>query len=172
MVIFFLPSIHIFFFICYSRFFFTGSCLGNGKDKAPGGWACLTRYFSKKKFMCEVLKSGNALGTTNNRMEITAVISGLNPLKRMSLPVSISIFTDSKYTLNGATDWINKWKKNGWRTGKNEVKNKDLWEELDILVSLHKPKWKWVKAHSKTSDGWQHNHTVDEEARKQATLIK
>ena len=84
--------------------------------------------------------------TTNNRMELTAVIEALKYLKNKS---NINLFTDSKYVMQGIEEWIHKWKANNWRTSKKDpVKNKELWVELDQLVSIHNIKWNWVKGHS------------------------
>ena len=89
---------------------------------------------------------GGELDTTNNKMELRAVIEGLNTLKE---PCSVKVFTDSKYVMDGINSWIHNWKKNNWKTAnKKDVKNKDLWIQLDNLVSKHNIAWEWVKGHS------------------------
>ena len=89
---------------------------------------------------------GGASDTTNNRMELTAVIRGLEALKR---PCAVRIVTDSQYVKQGITQWINRWRRNGWRTAdKRPVKNRDLWERLDALLDGHQVEWTWVKGHA------------------------
>jgi len=89
---------------------------------------------------------GGEAVTTNNRMELTAVISSLHALTR---PSRVIVFTDSSYVQQGITKWIHGWKKNGWKTGAKEpVKNVDLWQALDALAALHQVEWRWVKGHS------------------------
>jgi len=115
-----------------------GSCLNNPGN---GGWAAI---IIKNDEITEI--SGNEKNTTNNRMELLAPISALNKIKD---ELDIEIYTDSKYVKQGITEWINNWKKNGWKTAsKQKVKNKDLWVELDILANEFDIKWSWVKAHS------------------------
>lgn len=128
--------------------FTDGACKGN---PGPGGWGALLRYKNKEKSLY-----GGALNTTNNRMELTAVIEGLRSLKR---PCNVVLTTDSEYVKNGITSWINGWKKRGWKTAaKKPVKNEDLWRELDSEASKHKIEWKWVKGHS----GHRENELADE----------
>ena len=104
--------------------------------------------------------SGGQVDTTNNQMELTAVIKGLEALKR---PVSLHIVTDSKYVMQGITSWIDKWKKNNWKNAsKKDVKNKDLWIELDKYVAKHNVKWHWVKGHA----GHEKNEIADALANK------
>ena len=118
--------------------FTDGACRGN---PGPGGWGALLRYNDHEK----TLKGAEPL-TTNNRMELMAVIMGLHALKQAS---TVNIYTDSKYVLQGMTEWIIGWKKRNWRNSKNEpVKNVDLWKILDSSVALHQVKWFWVKGHS------------------------
>ncbi|MDR1057376.1 MAG: ribonuclease HI [Coxiellaceae bacterium] len=118
--------------------FTDGACRGN---PGPGGWGVILRYNQHEKNL-----KGAATLTTNNRMELTAVIAALKKLKK---PCLVTITTDSKYVKNGITLWMPKWKKNGWRTSdKKLVKNLDLWQELDKIVTLHKINWHWVKGHS------------------------
>ena len=118
--------------------FTDGACKGN---PGPGGWGAILRYGTTEK---EIYGASN--NTTNNIMELTAVIVSLKNLKK---PCELIITTDSKYVKNGITEWIHNWKKNGWRTAaKKEVKNKELWIELDSLIQIHSITWDWVKGHS------------------------
>jgi ribonuclease HI len=115
-----------------------GACRGN---PGPGGWGVLLRYDHHEKKL-----SGHEDHTTNNRMELTAVIQGLSALKK---PCKIIITTDSQYVKNGITQWIFQWKKNNWKTAdKKPVKNIDLWQALDELIQSHTIEWHWVKAHN------------------------
>ena len=115
-----------------------GACKGN---PGPGGWgAILTRGTVEKE-----LFGGEAL-TTNNRMELTAVIEALTALKR---PSEVALYTDSQYVRQGIMTWIHNWKKNGWKTSdRKPVKNADLWQTLDRLAANHKIAWHWVKGHA------------------------
>ena len=118
--------------------FTDGACKGN---PGPGGWGAILRYDETEK---EIY--GASKNTTNNIMEMTAVIESLRNLKK---PCELIITTDSKYVKNGITNWIHNWKKNGWKTAaKKEVKNKELWIELDLLIKKHSISWAWVKGHS------------------------
>jgi len=118
--------------------FTDGACKGN---PGPGGWGALLRYGDVEKEI-----NGYQESTTNNIMELTAVIESLKILKQSSV---IIITTDSTYVKNGITNWIHNWKKNGWKTAaKKNVKNKILWQELDKLIKEHKITWCWVKGHS------------------------
>ena len=115
-----------------------GACKGN---PGPGGWGALLMMGGHEKELC-----GGERDTTNNRMELTAVISALAALKR---PVDIRLYTDSKYVQQGISAWIHNWKKNGWRTSdKKPVKNADLWQQLDQLAAGHRIDWVWVKGHA------------------------
>ena len=115
-----------------------GSCLQN---PGTGGWAAIIINNSKKTEI-----KGSKISTTNNQMELTAPIMALKKLPKGS---KVQIFTDSKYVKYGITEWINNWKKNGWKTAdKKAVKNKDLWMELDNLSNRFDIEWIWVKAHS------------------------
>ena len=115
-----------------------GSCIGN---PGKGGWAAIIINDKKKIEM-----KGSQENTTNNQMELLAPIKALSKIPRDS---KIQIFTDSKYVKSGITLWIHNWKKNGWKTAKKqEVKNKDLWTELDFLANEFEISWNWVKAHS------------------------
>ena len=118
--------------------FTDGACRGN---PGPGGWGALLRWGGKEKTLY-----GGEYETTNNRMELTAVIRGLEALKR---PCKVEITTDSKYVLSGITEWMDNWKKRGWRTAsKKPVQNVDLWQALDEQVGRHEVDWHWVKGHS------------------------
>lgn len=118
--------------------FTDGACKGN---PGPGGWGALMRYKGKERELY-----GGEPDTTNNRMELLAVISALEVLTR---PASVRVTTDSRYVQNGITDWIKNWKLNGWKTASRKpVKNSDLWQRLDQLVARHDVHWAWVKGHS------------------------
>ena len=128
-----------------------GACSGN---PGKGGWAAVIIKDKNEKTI-----SGSEPLTTNNRMELSAVINALKEVGSAEL----DIYTDSKYVKNGIESWIKNWKMNGWMTAaKQPVKNKDLWLELDILVSKKEIEWKWVKGHSNDH----YNTIVDEAARK------
>jgi len=128
--------------------FTDGACKGN---PGPGGWGALLRYQGKEKSLF-----GGELDTTNNRMEMMAVIEALRNLKR---PCEIKITTDSVYVKNGITSWIMGWKQRGWKTAaKKPVKNVDLWKQLDEEVAKHKIEWHWVKGHS----GHRENEIADD----------
>ena len=115
-----------------------GACRGN---PGPGGWAATLSFGGTEK---ELL--GAEPQTTNNRMELTAVIRALEALKR---PVNARIYTDSEYVRRGILEWIGNWKARGWRTAdRKPVKNQDLWERLDALAAAHRIEWHWVKGHS------------------------
>ena len=115
-----------------------GACKGN---PGVGGWGALLRYGSHEKELY-----GGEAHTTNNRMELTAIIAGLSALTR---PCEVVICTDSQYVKNGMESWIHSWKRNGWQTAsKKPVKNEDLWKQLDEQVKRHQVTWTWVKGHS------------------------
>ena len=133
-----------------------GSCLEN---PGSGGWAAIIIDDGKKTQI-----KGNKKNTTNNQMELLAPIEALKKIPKGS---EVQIFTDSKYVKSGITDWIHNWKKNGWKTAdKQPVKNRELWEELDLLANEFKISWNWVKAHSTD----QLNNEVDLIARQAANL--
>ena len=115
-----------------------GACRGN---PGPGGWGALITFEGSTK---EVF--GGKLDVTNNQMELSAAIEGLAALTE---PCNVDLFTDSKYVMDGITQWIHNWKKNNWRTAaKKDVKNKELWQKLDELINFHLVQWHWVKGHS------------------------
>ena len=127
--------------------FTDGACSGN---PGAGGWGALLRYKDVEKEL-----HGGEMDTTNNRMELRAVIEALYTLKE---PCSITLYTDSKYVMNGVTQWMPNWKNNHWRTAnKSPVKNAELWKELDRLLFPHQVKWVWVKGHN----GHPENERVD-----------
>ena len=129
-----------------------GACRGNPGD---GGWGVIIEYgdVSKKLF-------GGQRNTTNNQMELKAAIEGLKALKESC---NVTLTTDSKYVMNGITSWIDNWKKNSWQnSSKKDVKNKDLWIELDKYRTKHNVEWQWVKGHS----GHEKNEIADELANK------
>jgi ribonuclease HI len=128
-----------------------GACSGN---PGPGGWGALLRIGGKEKEM-----SGYAPATTNNRMELMAVIEALKALKR---PVEVRVHTDSQYVQKGISEWIHGWKNRGWKTaGRQPVKNVDLWQALDAATVGHKIEWLWVRGHA----GHVENERVDALAR-------
>jgi ribonuclease HI len=125
-----------------------GACRGN---PGPGGWAALLVAGTERK---EVM--GSEPATTNNRMELCAAIGGLKALKRRC---AVKLYTDSKYVLQGVTEWLPNWKARGWRTAaRAPVKNQDLWQELDLAVAAQDIEWIWVKGHS----GHEGNEYVDQ----------
>ena len=118
--------------------FSDGACKGN---PGPGGWGAVLRYGDHEKEI-----NGGERQTTNNRMELTAVIEALGQLKRAS---KVRVFTDSQYVQKGISEWLPGWKSRGWRTAsKQPVKNVDLWQRLDTLASQHQIQWLWVKGHA------------------------
>jgi ribonuclease HI len=124
-----------------------GACIGN---PGPGGWACILRYGNHKKelFGCEE-------DSTNNRMELRAVIEGLTALRE---PCAVTVITDSQYVRKGITEWLEQWKRHGWRkkskgkSGTRDVLNQDLWVQLESAASRHKVVWEWVKGHAGHED--------------------
>lgn len=135
--------------------FTDGACSGN---PGAGGWGVILRYGEIEKEL-----SGGEENTTNNRMELTAVIEALKALKK---ECDITIYTDSRYVMDGVQEWMPNWKLNGWKTTnkKSPVKNVKLWQILDSLLSKHKIKWVWVKGHN----GHPENERVDKLARDEA----
>ena len=135
-----------------------GACLGN---PGPGGWAALLRFNGTEKEL-----SGCDPDTTNNRMEMQAVIEGLKALSR---PSTVTVYTDSQYVQKGITEWINAWKARGWKTAaKKPVKNVDLWLELEETQERHSVTWQWVKGHACHPE----NERVDDLARQEAEMIQ
>ena len=133
-----------------------GSCLENHGN---GGWAAIIINYGQKTQI-----KGSKKNTTNNQMELLAPIEALKKIPKGS---EVQIFTDSKYVKSGITEWIHNWKKNGWKTAdKQPVKNKELWEELDLLANQFEIVWNWVKAHSTD----ELNNEVDLIAREAANL--
>ena len=131
--------------------FTDGACRGN---PGPGGWAALLRYGDREKLL-----QGATESSTNNRMELQAAIEGLAAVNGASRRVRLT--TDSQYVRMGVTQWIRRWKANGWRTaGRTPVKNRALWERLDALAAMHHVEWLWVKGHS----GHAENEAVDRAA--------
>ena len=115
-----------------------GACKGN---PGPGGWGVVLQSGGKEKHM-----HGGEAQTTNNRMEMTAVIKALEALK---MPCHVSLYTDSKYVIQGITEWMDAWKARGWKTAsKDPVKNVDLWQKIDTLINEHQIDWHWVKGHA------------------------
>ena len=130
------------------QIFTDGACKGN---PGPGGWGAIMKYGDHVKEL-----NGYSAETTNNIMELTAVIEALKSLTR---PCAIILTTDSNYVKNGITQWIHNWKKKGWKTAnKKPVKNKECWLQLDVEVQRHQIEWKWVKGHS----GHPENERADE----------
>ena len=115
-----------------------GACKGN---PGPGGWGALLKSGGTEKELF-----GGELGTTNNRMELMAVIEALSALRK---PCEVTLYLDSEYVRKGITEWIHGWKAKGWRTAARQpVKNADLWQRLDALRALHQVHWRWVRGHS------------------------
>lgn len=137
-----------------------GACIGN---PGPGGWACILRFGDLKKEMF-----GSNPQTTNNRMELTAVIEALKGLKQ---PCKVSLYTDSQYVKRGITEWISGWKANGWMRKEGRtlkaVLNRDLWTELDRLVQSHQINWGWVKGHATDPDNIRCDELAQRAAREQ-----
>ena len=138
--------------------FTDGACSGN---PGPGGWGAILRKGGSER----ELFGGEAL-TTNNRMEMMAVIEALRALKE---PVEARVHTDSQYVQKGISEWIHGWKRRGWKTaGKEAVKNEDLWRELDRLAAQHQIEWLWVKGHA----GHPENERADVLARRGVELAR
>ncbi len=126
--------------------FTDGACKGN---PGWGGWGALLRYGTHEKELC-----GGEANTTNNRMELMAAIEGLRALSK---PCKVTLTTDSEYVRRGVLEWMQNWKRNGWRTSdKKPVKNQDLWQALDEAIQRHDIDWHWVKGHA--------GHTENERA--------
>ncbi len=126
--------------------FTDGACSGN---PGPGGWGAILRFGIHERELF-----GGETATTNNRMEIMAALRALEALKK---PSTVTIHTDSRYLMDGASKWLARWKANGWRTAdKKPVKNEDLWRALEIVLEPHEVSWRWIKGHS--------NHAENERA--------
>ena len=135
--------------------FTDGSCHGN---PGPGGWGAILRWEGREREL-----SGGAAETTNNQMELMAVIEGLKALREAC---EVEVFTDSKYVMDGMKSWIHGWKKRGWKTAsKQPVKNIEYWQSLDREVARHQVRWTWVKGHS----GHPENDRADLLANEQAS---
>lgn len=135
-----------------------GACSGN---PGIGGWGAILIY---NKISKEI--SGGEIDTTNNKMELKAVIESIKILKRKC---KINIYTDSLYVKNGITNWINNWKQNGWKNSKKQpILNQELWQELDILTQKHTIEWFWVKGHNNN----ELNELADKLARNEINKIK
>jgi ribonuclease HI len=138
--------------------FTDGACSGN---PGPGGWAAILRAAGREREI-----SGGEEATTNNRMELMAVIRALEALKR---PSAIRLHTDSRYVMDGASKWMKNWKANGWKTAdRKSVKNEELWRALDAAMTEHKISWKWVAGHS----GHPENERADALARAAIPLTR
>jgi ribonuclease HI len=142
-----------------------GACIGN---PGPGGWGCVLRFggHTGEMYGCEVR-------TTNNRMELQAVIQGLKALKE---PCAVTIATDSQYVMRGVTEWLEGWKTNGWRKSKNAkgsraVLNQDLWQELDEILRPHTILWRWVKGHADDEDNLRCDAIANRAAREQISSV-
>jgi ribonuclease HI len=135
-----------------------GACSGN---PGPGGWGAILRYNGTEKELF-----GGEAATTNNRMEMMAVIEALRALKR---PLAVRVHTDSQYVQKGISEWIHGWKKRGWKTAdRKPVKNEDLWRTLDALAAQHRIEWHWVKGHA----GHAENERADELARRGVEQVR
>jgi len=136
-----------------------GACLGN---PGPGGWAALLRFGTHYRELY-----GSEPHSTNNRMELTAVIRGLEALKE---PCEVTAVTDSEYVQKGVTQWMPRWKLNKWRTASKEpVKNRELWEALDAALARHLVHWQWVKGHADHPDNNRADQLAAEAARLQTS---
>jgi ribonuclease HI len=135
-----------------------GACKGN---PGPGGWGALLSCNGTERELF-----GGELNTTNNRMELTAVIRALESLKRRCV---VAVYTDSQYVKKGIETWIHAWKKNGWKTAdRKSVKNADLWQELDRLAREHDIEWHWVRGHAETAG----NNRADELANLGVDIVR
>jgi ribonuclease HI len=120
------------------RIYTDGACKGN---PGPGGWGALLRSGTHERELC-----GGERATTNNRMELTAVIRALEALEQ---PARVEVYTDSEYVKNGITEWLAAWKRRGWKTAdRKPVKNVDLWQALEAAAARHEVSWHWVRGHS------------------------
>lgn len=137
--------------------FTDGACLGN---PGAGGWAALLGWGEVEKML-----TGSERDSTNNRMELMAAIAGLEALTR---PCTVDLTTDSQYVKRGVQEWMPRWRRNGWMTAaKKPVKNKDLWQRIDVALEPHDVTWHWVRGHS----GHPQNERVDQAARHAAEAV-
>lgn len=142
----------------YVEIFADGACSGN---PGVGGYGFILRFNRKEKEL-----SGYNPLTTNNRMELTAVIKALEALKR---PCKVKVVTDSNYVVRGMTSWISRWLRNNWKNAqKQEIQNRDLWERLLHLTSIHDVRWQWIKGHG----GYPENERCDKIARREINKCK
>ena len=140
-----------------------GACSGN---PGPGGWGVVLEAWEDGTLVRARVLSGAEAQTTNNRMELMAAIAALEALKR---PSEIIVVTDSNYLRHGITEWIHRWKLNGWKTSdRKPVKNADLWKRLDAAAARHKVEWNWIKGHA----GHDQNDRADELARAEISALK
>jgi len=143
------------------QLFTDGACSGN---PGPGGWAFILRHRKSGK---ELVRSGGLPETTNNQMEMLAVIEGLSALKR---PTSVELISDSTYVLKGIAEWMPNWKKNGWRRRENghwkPVKNTELWQQLDDLIAIHTMSYTHVRGHAGHPENERCDRLAVEAARK------
>ncbi len=134
-----------------------GACLGN---PGPGGWAAILEFGDRRREL-----SGAEPATTNNRMELSAAIAALNALRR---ECEVVLYTDSRYVLQGMTEWLPRWQRKGWRTAAGKaVENRDLWEQLIVAAAPHRIRWEWVRGHT----GVTGNERADELARAAAHSV-
>jgi ribonuclease HI len=123
-----------------------GSCEPN---PGPGGWAAILRFGEHEKVL-----TGSDPDTTNNRMELTAALKALQALKQ---PCRVELYTDSEYLQRGITEWLPGWRARGWRRKGGQLKNQDLWQELDLALKDHQVSWRWLRGHA----GHRENERVD-----------
>jgi ribonuclease HI len=139
-----------------------GACKGN---PGPGGWGALLEYNGRRKELF-----GGEPHTTNNRMELVAVIRALEALTRES---DVALYTDSQYVKNGIEAWIHGWKRNGWKTSdKKPVKNEDLWRELDELAKRHRIRWHWVRGHDDNPGNERADELANQGVILESTVVK
>lgn len=143
--------------------FTDGACIGN---PGPGGWACILRF---KDNIGELF--GSVPASTNNRMELQAVIEGIRALRQRC---RVLVYTDSQYVKRGVTEWLQSWKANGWRKSKSTgggrvILNQDLWMELDTLLPKHEITWHWVKGHANNADNVRCDFLATKAAREQTS---
>lgn len=133
------------------RIYTDGACSGN---PGPGGWAALLKFKDREKTL-----TGGEKHTTNNRMELTAALQALQALKK---PCQVDFYTDSQYLRRGVTEWMDGWRRRGWKRKDGALLNADLWQALDAAIQPHQITWQWVRGHA----GHPENERVDKLARK------